>query len=275
MRQCAPPQPAMASLAPASSPPRSSSVSRTTPRRAMREAIAALGAMLGAAAEDVLTEALSDAEPGWCASAQRRRSSRSTAHLRSRAWWCSSRPRRTRRSADRGALPVRSDDDAIDRGPERRGGEVDHDDPIYELLLALKLAAIESSRPTQSERAVEDTRSRRRSRCGRSSGRSRLRPAHRKPPAPRRCSTRRTRSGPRDSDQGAAIVLWMKSLEGCLHAWLAPRFPLVARSLGHRVPTRGQDPRQAGTATSAGSASAGSIRSRSDPSRSSLASSVP
>lgn len=200
--------------------------------RVREKAIAALGRVLGAAAEDVLTEALSDAEP-----AVRERAAEALITI-------DSAPAFARvvvlvaTTSDRAAalriaraLPVRSDDDAI-AALSGAVARVDHDDPIYELLLALKLAAIESSRPTRSNAPVEDTIAQAFPMW------TKLRDVRGFVPLAKSLRTAEmlyasNQGGPRDSDQSAAIVLWMKSLEGYLHAWLAPRL----RSLQDRSGT--------------------------------------
>jgi HEAT repeat protein len=192
--------------------------------RVREKAIAALGRVLGAAAEDVLTDALGDAEP-----AVRERAAEALLAL-------DSAPAFARvvvllaTTSDRAAalriakaLPVRSDDDAV-AALSGAVARVNHDDPIYESLLALKLAAIESSRPTRANAHVEDTIAQIFPRW------AKLRDVRGFVPLAKSLRTAEMLyasniglSGPADADQSAAIVLWMKSLEGYLHAWLAPR----------------------------------------------------
>lgn len=190
--------------------------------RVREKAIAALGRVLGAAAEDVLMEALNDAEP-----AVRERAAEALITI-------DSAPAFARvvvlvaTTSDRAAalritraLPVRSDDDAV-AALSGAVARVDHDDPIYELLLALKLAAIESARPTRMSAPVEDTIAQMFPTW------AKLRDVRGFVPLAKSLRTAEmlflsTQGGHVDSDQSAAIVLWMKSLEGYLHAWLAPR----------------------------------------------------
>jgi hypothetical protein len=100
--------------------------------------------------------------------------------------------------------------------------KVGHDDPVYEPLLALKLAALESARPTFSSRVPVDQA------IAELFPRwSRLREVRGFAPLARSLRTAETlfssQGSGSDADLSAGIVLWMKSLEGYLHAWLAPK----------------------------------------------------
>jgi HEAT repeat protein len=105
---------------------------------------------------------------------------------------------------------------------DRALGRVGPDDATYEALLELKLAALEQTRPAAASPPVDE-------------GIAALFPTWTKLSAVRgfaplakslrtaemlHASTR----GGSDTDCTAPIVLWMKCLEGYLHAWLAPRF---------------------------------------------------
>ncbi|MBX3226480.1 MAG: HEAT repeat domain-containing protein [Labilithrix sp.] len=200
--------------------------------RVREKAIAALGRALGAEAEDVLALALSDAEP-----AVRERAAEALVAIDSAAAFArvvvlvATMPDRAVALRLARLLRARSDEEAIAAlsGAVARVGP---DDPIYEHLLALKLAAIETGRPLApaSARPVDQA-------IGEHfPAWARLRDVRGFAPLAKSLRTAemlyaaRAHGAGADADQSAAIVLWMKCLEGYMHAWLAPRL----RSLHER-----------------------------------------
>jgi HEAT repeat protein len=129
----------------------------------------------------------------------------------------------------------------VTRPPDDGGGFVDalgvalarvgHDHPAYEPLLAVKIAALEASHASpQSRASVEAAIAAafpawpRLSALRGFAGLARsLRTAERIHASPA-CDG--------EADLSAAIVLWMKCLEGTLHAWLAPRLRALQRDPG-------------------------------------------
>jgi HEAT repeat protein len=204
--------------------------------RVREKAIAALGRVLGAAAEDVLMEALHDAE-----SAVRERAAEALLGIDSAAAFArvivlvATTPDRAAALRIAKLLKARTDDDAV-AALSGAVSRVGHEDPIYELLLALKLAAIENGRPTRATMPVDDTIAQVFPMW------TKLRDVRGFVPLAKSLRTAEMlyassiawSAGPvdgADADQSGAIVLWMKSLEGYMHAWLAPRL----RSLQDRA----------------------------------------
>lgn len=190
--------------------------------RVREKTIAAIGRVLGAGGEGLLVDALDDAEQ-----AVRERAAEALLTIGGPdAFGCVVAFIAT--TPDRGAalrltklLSVRSDDVAI-RALGAAVARVDHDDPIYELLVALKLAGLEARAPVEKASQPVDQAI------------AALFPAWTKLQTVRGfvplAKSLRTAemlyaaSGAGvDADQSAAIVLWMKCLEGYMHAWLAPR----------------------------------------------------
>ncbi len=99
---------------------------------------------------------------------------------------------------------------------------VSHDDPVYEELLALKVEALEATRPTKQSSVSVDA-----SIAALFPTWTRLAVVRGFEPLGKSLRTAEmlfastTRGS--ETDLSAAIVLWMKCLEGYLHAWLAPR----------------------------------------------------
>lgn len=191
--------------------------------RVRERAIVAVGRVLGAEAEDVLTEALGDAEP-----AVRERAAEALLAIDSAPAFArvlvlvATTPDRAVALRIARALPERSDDDAV-AALTGAVAQVAHDDPIYELLLALKLSAIERTRPARANApGVEETIIEIFPRW------TKLREMRGFVPLAKSLRTAEmlygaAHGGLPDSDLSASIVLWMKSLEGYLHAWLSPR----------------------------------------------------
>lgn len=104
---------------------------------------------------------------------------------------------------------------------------IDHDDPTYEALLALKVAALEATRPARGAGAGVGPASVDAAITALFPTWPRLSAARGFEPLAKSLRTAEmlyasvARGG--DADHSAAIVLWMKCLEGYLHAWLAPR----------------------------------------------------
>lgn len=131
----------------------------------------------------------------------------------------------------------------IDAARERVGP----DDPVYETLLELEVTALEATRPVSSSRASVDE-----SITAAFPTWPRLSVARGFEPLAKSLRTAEmlfaASKGGADADLSASIVLWMKCLEGYMHAWLGPRmralqgkphilFDLTDRLLGTSWPT--------------------------------------
>lgn len=118
--------------------------------------------------------------------------------------------------------------DALKRARERVG----HDDPAYEPLLALEVRELEASRAPRSGRVSVDAAI-----TAMFPTWPRLSAARAFEPLAKSLRTAEmlyaVATEGADADLSASIVLWMKSLEGYLHAWLGPRL----RSLQSRPHT--------------------------------------
>lgn len=102
---------------------------------------------------------------------------------------------------------------------------VSHDDPVYEELLALKVDVLEATRPTKVSGDVDASIAALFPTWTRLSVVRGFEPLGKSLRTAEMLfgSAGRGRSGEPETDLSAAIVLWMKCLEGYLHAWLAPR----------------------------------------------------
>jgi HEAT repeat protein len=192
--------------------------------RAREQAVIALGRLGAPEHAGVLAHALDDADPAIQERAAEALLSLDSAESTARVLDFASR------TSDRGAalrvaqritLP-RGDTDAVLAALGTAIARVSHDDPIYEPLLALKVAALEASRPAKATGASVDA-----SITELFPTWPRLAAARGFEPLGKSLRTAEmlyasvARGG--DADYSAAIVLWMKSLEGYLHAWLGPR----------------------------------------------------
>jgi len=99
---------------------------------------------------------------------------------------------------------------------------VGHDDPVYEPLLALKIMALEATRPAKTSSTSVDADI-----AAAFPAWTRLSVVRGFEPLGKSLRTAEMLYGSTargaDTDQSAAIILWMKCLEGYMHAWLAPR----------------------------------------------------
>jgi HEAT repeat protein len=192
--------------------------------RVREQAAIACGRLGGREAEDALERALADADPAVQErAAEALLSTKTTAAFErvvdfvSRAFDRASAERVARKLA----LPADATEQvlaSVDAARERVGP----DDPVYEMLLELEVTALEATRPVSSSRGSVDESI------------TALFPTW-----PRLCAARgfeplakslRTAEmlfaaskGGADADLSASIVLWMKCLEGYMHAWLGPR----------------------------------------------------
>ncbi len=97
---------------------------------------------------------------------------------------------------------------------------ISQDDPVYEILLELKVSALEATRPVASTGASVDAAI-----AASFPTWTKLKAARGFEPLGRSLRTAemlQTASGV-DADMSAPIILWMKCLEGYMHAWLGPR----------------------------------------------------
>ncbi len=188
--------------------------------RVREQAVIALGRLGGVEHEDALLGALDDADPAIQARAAEALLQLGLPDATMRVVDFVSRTQ-DRTAALRLTLAI-APSDAILPALSDALGRVRDDDPIYEALLALKVSALEASRPTSVTSTDLDSTI------------AALFPMWTKLSAARGfaplAKSLRTaemlygsiaRGG--DEDLAAAIVLWMKCLEGYLHAWLAPR----------------------------------------------------
>jgi HEAT repeat protein len=194
--------------------------------RVREKAVIALGRVAGAAAEPILVRALDDAD-----AAVQERAAEALIKIETEGGVARVHDFVSRTSDRAAALRVAMalgrrgpvvDVDAYIRSLGAALERLEHDDPVYEVLLALKLSALEASRPTRgSGVSVDDaiaevfpTWTRLRGVAGFAPLARSLRTAE---------MLFASSSAGSDADLSGAIVLWMKSLEGYLHAWLAPR----------------------------------------------------
>lgn len=207
--------------------------------RVREKAVVALGRIVGKEAEEELTAALDDAD----AAVQERAAEAllrvdatgrvidfvSRVPDRSLALRIATKLLRKTQSLDEAELGVVGT--ALAR--------VDHDDPVYELLLMLKLSALEALRPTPSGAldgggSVDDAIAKAFPTWTHLRGVRGFAPLARSlRTAEMLFASSETGGGGGEADLSAAIVLWMKCLEGYMHAWLAPRL----RSLHERSTT--------------------------------------
>jgi HEAT repeat protein len=200
--------------------------------RVRRVAVVALGRAFGAEAEAALGQALDDAD-----AAVQERAAEALLAIDSPAAatrvldFVTGAPDRAAALRIAKALRARSEgieDEARVRMLGAALARVGHDDPVYESLLELKLVALEAVRP-RSIRAPIDTTIAQLFPTW-----TRLRTVRGFAPLGRSLRTAEmlfaSSMAGSDADLSAGIVLWMKSLEGYLHAWLSPRL----RSLSGR-----------------------------------------
>ncbi len=106
-----------------------------------------------------------------------------------------------------------------------------HDDAAYEPLLVLKVRALEATRPTvPSTVGVDDRIKELFTAWPRLSAVRGFQPLAKSLRTAEMLHAQGT--GGDDADLSAAIVLWMKCLEGYMHAWLGPRFRGLAEGGG-------------------------------------------
>jgi HEAT repeat protein len=120
--------------------------------------------------------------------------------------------------------------EAIDSALAGALSRTPHGDPAYEALLGLKIAALESAGATPSARGpdVDAEISQRFSAWPRLSQVRGFQPLGKSLRTAEMLHRQSDRSG--DTDLSAAIVLWMKCLEGYMHAWLGPRMRALSES---------------------------------------------
>ncbi|GEM_PF-1363182 len=199
--------------------------------RVREKAVTALARIDGARAESMLVAALDDADAAVQERAAEALLAVGTASAAARVLEFVSRtPDRAAALRVARRLTVRRDDDEQSARIGEALDRVGPDDPIYETLVALKLAVLEATRPAASRvGSIDDAIAEafpsfvrlRSERSFASLARS-LRTAEMLHASTDRGS---------DDDHSAAIILWTKCLEGYLHGWLAPRLhSLLQRS---------------------------------------------
>lgn len=192
--------------------------------RVREQAAIALGRLGGAEAEDALERALADADPAVQERAAEALLAAGTPAALERVVDFVSRAfdrASALRVATKIALPAEGRDEllaAVDAARARVGP----DDPVYETLLELEVAALESTRATPSQRgSVDDAIT------ALFPTWPRLSAARGFEPLAKSLRTAEmlfaaSKTGA-DADLSASIVLWMKCLEGYMHAWLGLR----------------------------------------------------
>jgi hypothetical protein len=105
---------------------------------------------------------------------------------------------------------------------------ISHDDPIYEVLLGLKVSALEASRPKASGPSVDQAIASVFPTWTKLSSVRGFEPLAR---SLRTAEMLQTAAGT-DADMSAPIILWMKCLEGYMHAWLGPRLRAMQEQPG-------------------------------------------
>jgi HEAT repeat protein len=193
-------------------------LSRDPSPRVREQAVMALGRIGGQ--EAALAKALADADPAVQERAAEALLAQktSTATLRVIDF--------VSRTADRAAafrLARRIEAPSADGVFEALGaalGRISHDDPIYELLLELKVLALEATRPVSSSATSVDAAI-----VSVFPTWTKLSSVRGFEPLGRSLRTAEMLQGAAgvDADMSAPIILWMKCLEGYMHAWLGPR----------------------------------------------------
>jgi HEAT repeat protein len=194
--------------------------------RVREQAVVALGRLALPECEPALARALDDADPAVQEHA-------ASALLALRTGTAAARVVDfVSRTPDHGAAVRLADHLTVPRSDEPRFvqaldaalARVGHDHPTYETLLELKLRALEATRPTSAAPGVSvdaaiaalfPTWTRLSAVRGFAPLGKSLRTAE---------MLHASTVAGADADCAAPIVLWMKSLEGYMHAWLAPRF---------------------------------------------------
>lgn len=202
--------------------------------RVREQAVVALGRAFGADAEPAIVRALGDADGAIQERAAEALLSRGTATAVARVVELVSSTADDAaavRLANRLVLPD-GDDAPLTTALDAALARVGSDHPAYETLLELKVRALDRARPRSSSpdgggvdtaiAALFPTWTKLSSVRGFAPLAKSLRTAEMLYRA----------SGSADADQSAAIVLWSKSLEGYLHAWLAPRLTALQRQPG-------------------------------------------
>lgn len=192
--------------------------------RVRAHAVAALGRAKSAAHEGVLAHALDDADPAIQERAAEALLAIGTDTAVTRVLDFVSRTT-DREAAVRVAAhlePRPGASDAVMAALAQAIARLPEDDPAVELLLDTKLAALEAARPTPSSRASIES-----SIAAAFPTWPRLSAVRGFEPLARSLRTAETLHvasvGGADADPSAAIVLWMKCMEGYMHAWLSPR----------------------------------------------------
>ena len=192
--------------------------------RVREQAVVALGRLARPECEPALVSALDDADPAVQEHAASALLALGTGGAAARVVdFVSRTPDRAAamRLAPRLSVP-RADGARFAQELDAALARVDHDDPVYEELLELKLRALEATRPAAASSGSVDTAI-----ASLFPTWTRLSAARGFAPLAKSLRTAEllhasTAAGA-DTDCAAPIVLWMKSLEGYLHAWLAPK----------------------------------------------------
>jgi len=193
--------------------------------RVREQAVTALGRIGGKEAEPALMRALDDADSAICERAAfALLAIASTKGIERVLDYVSRTVDRAAalRVASRIALREESPEilEALRAALER----TDHDDPVYETLLMLKVTALEATRPIKTSGvSIDAAIAEAFPMWVRLSTVRGFEPLAKSLRTAEMLYTSTVRDPGESSDLSAAIVLWMKCLEGYMHAWLAPR----------------------------------------------------
>lgn len=191
--------------------------------RVREQAVTALGRAGGAAAEPALARAMADADAAIQERAAEALLVLGGATARSRVVDFVSRAP-DRAAAARVAARITLPNDGVESFLDAIAGalaRVPHDDHVYEALLELKLAALEQTRPAPSGGNVDASIAKLFPTWTRLSTVAGFLPLAKSLRTAEMLHASTARDA--DADLSAAIVLWMKCLEGYMHAWLGPR----------------------------------------------------